>query len=544
MQTIGIDKISVRPSHRAIKPWLLEQITQSMSQHGYNVAYPIVIDNDGTLVEGRHRVEAAKRNNLQTVPFIYKPADVSPIRFGLQCNADGQLTAADDVFDLAELCWSLASEGRSYSDIASEIGFGDKSIVTAHANIKTKLHDASWDLARFARIRKFENASAFSSANLGFAIANWKESHFRSFLKELPYDYDTPCRPTMRAQVKAISEIIDRFADPDKKVTAAYCGEVAAKWAWFRKLLRGGFDRLNPDVELKDKKDVIKQVYACKFGTRPDEKLYAKFIEYIDSLNQKVLRLWLVNGRAEKLSFLADNSVDAIITSPPYNLGQENWPMGGGGRESRDGIGYATHDDKMDQGEYEAWQIEVLKELYRVAKPGASFFYNHKVRTVDGRLISPMRWLDHPDNPWTIRQEIIWNRKSTHNHAESLFWPIDERIYWMTKGKPVLTQPVGKSTIWEEFGPVPSTWHPAPFTEKLPQMLLDAIHIAPMSVVLDPFSGSGTAVKVALTYQCQAIGVDLTMEYLQKAAEVNKWPDKCIYRAEDISLSFGGGDER
>jgi modification methylase len=346
----------------------------------------------------------------------------------------------------------------------------------------------------------------------------------------------------MRCQVSAINEIIERFADPQKKVTAAYCGEVAAKWAWFRTLARDGFDRLSPDVEIKDKKDVLKQIYSCKFGVKADERMHSKFIEYIDSLNQKVLRLWLVNGRAEKLTFIAGDFVDVVITSPPYNLGKENWPMGGGGRESRDGIGYAAHDDTMDQAEYERWQIEVLKELYRVAKPGASFFYNHKVRTVDGRLVSPMRWLDHPDNPWTLRQEIIWNRKSTHNHAESLFWPIDERIYWMTKGKPVLTQPIGKSTIWEEFGPVPGTWHPAPFTEKLPQMLLDAIHIAPMSVVLDPFSGSGTTVKVALTYQCQAIGVDLTMDYLRKSAEANKWSEKCIYLADDIRL--GGDDER
>jgi site-specific DNA-methyltransferase (adenine-specific) len=386
------------------------------------------------------------------------------------------------------------------------------------------------------------NGDTDPTANRKLAVANWNERSFRSFLKELPYNNDTPCRTTMRCQVSAIDEIIERFADPQKKVTAAYCGEVAAKWAWFRKLLRDGFDRLSPDVELKDKKDVLKQIYSCKFGTKADERMHSKFIEYIDSLNQKVLRLWLVNGRAEQLTFIADDFVDVVITSPPYNLGKESWPMGGGGRESRDGIGYAAHDDTMDQAEYERWQIEVLKELYRVAKPGASFFYNHKVRTVDGCLVSPMRWLDHPDNPWTLRQEIIWNRKSTHNHAESLFWPIDERIYWMTKGKPVLTQPIGKSTIWEEFGPVPGTWHPAPFTEKLPQMLLDAVHIAPMSVVLDPFSGSGTTVKVALTYQCQAIGVDLTMDYLRKSAEANKWSEKCIYLADDIRL--GGGDER
>ena len=539
METISVDSIIIRPTHRAIKPWLLRQVTDSMAQHGYNVAYPIVIDHDGTLVEGRHRVEAAKRNKIQNIPFIYKPAEISAIRFGLQCNADGQLTAEDDVFDLAELCWTLAANNWTGQDIANEVGFTETASVTNHKNIREKLSHVSWRLARNDRVA---NHYIQSAANQELAGAKWKEAYFRSFLKELPHDAKEPCRATMRAQVRAIGEILDRFADPQKKVTAAYCGEVGKKWAWYRTLAKDGFARLSNDVPLKDKKEALRQVYAGKFGNQPNDSLAEKFTKYIDSLNAQVLRLWLVHGKADELSFLADNSVDVIVTSPPYNLGQENWPMGGNGRESRDGIGYASHSDQMEQEEYERWQIRVLQELYRVAKPGASFFYNHKVRTVDGCLISPMRWLDVPDNPWILRQEIIWNRKSTHNHAESLFWPIDERIYWMTKGRPSITNPIGKPTVWEEFGPVAHTWHPAPFTEKLPEMLFDAIHLAPMSVVLDPFAGSCTTVKVALSWQCQAIGVDLERSYLQTATENNKWPAGCVYDANDIHL-FGDGNE-
>lgn len=38
-------------------------------------------------------------------------------------------------------------------------------------------------------------------------------------------------------------------------------------------------------------------------------------------------------GKAEQLDFLSDESVDVIITSPPYNLGLKKWPMAGkGGR--------------------------------------------------------------------------------------------------------------------------------------------------------------------------------------------------------------------
>jgi site-specific DNA-methyltransferase (adenine-specific) len=232
----------------------------------------------------------------------------------------------------------------------------------------------------------------------------------------------------------------------------------------------------------------------------------------------------LIVSSAESIPQIEDSSVNVIITSPPYNLGGDVWPMGGGGRSTRDGIEYNAHNDDMHQPDYEQWQIDVLNEMFRVAKSGASFFYNHKVRTVDGKMIHPMQWLMSKSNPWVLRQEIIWNRKSTHNHNPQLFWPIDERIYWMTKGKPILhSEKIGLPTIWEEFGPVPNTWHPAPFTEKLPKMLLDAIGVDSQTVVLDPFAGSCTTLKVALDMGCFAIGVDLSRQYLERSIVERGW---------------------
>lgn len=107
----------------------------------------------------------------------------------------------------------------------------------------------------------------------------------------------------------------------------------------------------------------------------------------------------LIVGRAEETG-LEDESVDVIITSPPYNLGSENWPMGGEGREPREsGIGYS---DSMPEEEYQEWQVLVFRELYRVAKPGASFFYNHKVRIREGCAIHPMAWIGRSDNPQSL----------------------------------------------------------------------------------------------------------------------------------------------
>jgi DNA modification methylase len=218
---------------------------------------------------------------------------------------------------------------------------------------------------------------------------------------------------------------------------------------------------------------------------------------------------------------VANESVDLIITSPPYNLGGGHWPMGGDGRTPRpDGVGFA---DAMDESDYQEWQLRCLIEFHRVAKPGASLFYNHKVRNRDGEIIHPLDWLRDKRNPWLIRQEIVWDRGSTHNHASALFWPEDERIYWLTKGKPTLPdRPIGMSTVWCFHGPVVGTWHPAPFPEELPRRCLQAIGQEGI-VVLDPFAGSCTTLKVALEFGYDAIGVDISREYLEKAAKENGW---------------------
>ena len=232
----------------------------------------------------------------------------------------------------------------------------------------------------------------------------------------------------------------------------------------------------------------------------------------------------LIVGRAEAMPQIEDASIDLIITSPPYNLGQDNWPMGSDGRIPRDdGIGYDTYGDGMPEGRYQEWQIQCLAEMWRVAKQGASLFYNHKVRNRGGEIIHPLDWLRRELNPWILRQEIIWDRGSTHNHSPSLFWPHDERIYWMTKGKPILpNRPIGDSTIWRFHGPVAGTWHPAPFCEELPKRCIEAIGREGITV-LDPFAGSCTTLRVALQYGYDAIGIDMSQEYLDKAARENGW---------------------
>ena len=60
------------------------------------------------------------------------------------------------------------------------------------------------------------------------------------------------------------------------------------------------------------------------------------------------------------MSRLADESVDLVVTSPPYNLG----------------ISYGKYSDRQDRRSYLDWCGEWAKQIRRLLKPDGSFFLN------------------------------------------------------------------------------------------------------------------------------------------------------------------------
>lgn len=522
MDYILISDITITQRQRFLRRAKIEHLKAKMLSSGYNVSYPITITKDKELVDGGHRVESARLAGINRIPYIVFDGD--PVQHMIRCNEDGTDTDRYDVFDYAELCWTLAKE-MDDDIVGKKIGWKRVPVIQ-HKSIKTGLHSLAWNTARSSVTKKSSFVTEDDDGVVTENVTNvtWKEGHFRAFLKALPYTNGNTNRATARAQVAAIRELMMPPKTLKEKLTADRAGKVATKWAWWRKLLRDGFARLSPDVGYTDKRNVIKNVKSGKFGENEDNTIYARFIDYIDSLNAQVVHLDLYHGDAGDLFFLGNETIDLIITSPPYNLGNGkviDKPLGAGYRH---GVEYSNHNDAMPQDEYIAWQLAVFKELYRVAKPGASFFYNHKQRTIEGKVISPQRWIDSEDNPWVWRQEIVWNRLSTINMPTQLFWQYDERIYWMTKGKPILPdQSIGTSTVWEKKPNHPDAAHPAPFPLELPTMLLDALNVAPGTVVLDPFAGSCTTVAVALKFECKPVGVDISRTYLEDACTLHKW---------------------
>ena len=211
------------------------------------------------------------------------------------------------------------------------------------------------------------------------------------------------------------------------------------------------------------------------------------------------------------LKSLPSDLVDVGVTSPPYNKGEnkKGWLV--------KNVKYKDSSDKLPEEQYQENQIEVLDELFRVIKPGGSFFYNHKLRWERGTLLHPMDWLRN--TKWTIRQEIIWDRKIAANIRGWRFWQVEERIYWLYK-------PVGKHLIGEEIKPkhalLSSIWrftpehknsHPAPFPLELPTRAIFSVMDDIKGLVIDPYSGSGTTLVAAKLLGHAYLGIEISKEY-------------------------------
>lgn len=221
----------------------------------------------------------------------------------------------------------------------------------------------------------------------------------------------------------------------------------------------------------------------------------------------------IIQGDAlDILKKIDDDFVDLGITSPPYNKGEKNkgWLV--------KNVKYNIITDNLSEEVYQEQQVKVLNEIFRVTKPGGSFFYNHKIRWVIGKMLHPIEWLQK--TKWTIRQEIIWDRMIAANIRGWRFWQIDERIYWLYKtinnnkiGKELKSKHALLTSVWR-FPPERKNGHPAPFPLILPARIIYSVLDGKKGMILDPYVGSGTTCLAAKLLGSNYIGIDISKEYV------------------------------
>lgn len=219
----------------------------------------------------------------------------------------------------------------------------------------------------------------------------------------------------------------------------------------------------------------------------------------------------------EIMTKMPDESVDLVVTSPPYNLKNSTgngMKDGRGGKWSKAALlnGYSHHRDNMPHGEYVVWQRKCLTEAMRLLKEDGAIFYNHKWRVQAGLL------QDRSDivAGFPVRQIIIWQRAGGINFNAGYFLPTYEVIYLIAKpGFNLAPKANAHGDVWR-FGQDLNNAHPAPFPLDL---ILQIISSTKATVVLDPFIGSGTTGLAAKILGRNYIGIEISPEYCKLAED-------------------------
>ncbi len=204
---------------------------------------------------------------------------------------------------------------------------------------------------------------------------------------------------------------------------------------------------------------------------------------------------------------IEDNSVDLVVTSPPYNLNGMRKGSYYAGKKKGKVLRYKTYDDNMPYKEYEIWQRQVLMECYRVIKNTGAIFYNHKPRIKNFVLDNRYSLF-----PLPVRQEIIWYRKGGVNFNGGFFLPNTERLYLFAKKDFKINKEYIKlGEVWEINFDI-NTDHPAPFPVELPEKcILSSTNEG--DVILDPFMGSGSTALACKKLNRKFIGFEICKEY-------------------------------
>jgi site-specific DNA-methyltransferase (adenine-specific) len=265
----------------------------------------------------------------------------------------------------------------------------------------------------------------------------------------------------------------------------------------------------------------------------------------------EVITLYLEDCIKGMSGILKKDSVDVVVTSPPYNIG----------------VSYNSYHDQMLDRDYLNWLERVGEEVFRVLDEGGSFFLNvggtpanpwipfDIVQKLHGRFIlqKVIHWL----KSIAIGKEDAGNYPNiTGDIAVGHYKPIagqrflndcHEYIFHFTKSGRV---PLGRLAVGVPYQDKSNVgrwnsakqdrrcrgniWfipyrtirnrksqrpHPSTSPVSLPEMCLRLHGIDEASLVLDPFAGIGDTALACLSLGVPFVGFDIDQEYLEVASD-------------------------
>lgn len=445
-------------------------------KEGYNPARPLTVvekDNKYYVVDGNHRLKVLNDLGIEEITcVIHKEED--PYTLAVKGNEDENTYSPMDLFDWIELIGRMMDEGLTQKEIGNKIGWSHQKVSqinnitnnSTHILEKIKLHQVG-------RVDKDSTLVEF----------NFTEGWFReSGLYKLSDIY----------QEKLINDFIaDKCSWNNNKVKSE-----SAKYRLWQEFINTAKNKL---VNQNDLKEVINLIESGTF--RNEQQLLNKINDFNSKAENK-----LINGDCLiEMEKLEDNSIDLIITDPPYGIDYSSNRSQFNNHITKEKI---ANDSDLEQ----ALKLtdDALEILNRKTKDDAHIYL------FTGWRVYP-DFLKVVEKYFNIKNLIIWD-KGNHGTGdlEGTWGNRYEMIIFASKGNRKISTrkadilQVGKVSSSEMIHP---TQKP---TELIKQILEVSAH--KKDTVIDPFMGSGSTIKAIKEYgDINYIGIELDRERFDKA---------------------------
>lgn len=192
---------------------------------------------------------------------------------------------------------------------------------------------------------------------------------------------------------------------------------------------------------------------------------------------------------------MADNSVDAVITDPPYGIDYQS----------------ARRTDKEARRAKIAGDMQpfvwFLHDAYRALKDGGALLCFCRWDTQEAFRLA-IGWAG-----FKIRQHVIWDRQwHGMGDVQTLFAPQHDIIWQASKGRCELRGNRPKSVIRSQRIAANSLLHPNEKPVDLMEQLITPVTDGD-GIVLDPFMGSGTTGVACVNTGRNFIGIERDAQY-------------------------------
>lgn len=245
----------------------------------------------------------------------------------------------------------------------------------------------------------------------------------------------------------------------------------------------------------------------------------------------------------EGMKMLDCQTIDLVLTSPPYNIIRPN---------SCD-RGYDLYKDGMSNDEYIRWTIDIFKQFSRILKPNGCILWNMSYGCENTTCMSLTIAEILKQTEFTLADIIVWKKQSaTPNNVSKnkltricefvyVFCRKDEFLTFDTNKKIIEQRETGQNIYENIFNYIvaknndeATELNKATFSTEFCDKLLN-IYAKPNSIVLDCFMGTGTTAISCIRNNLNFVGYEISKAQCDYASQrIEKELQQCsLFRTVD-----------